>query len=269
VPLRDTFPDLVRETHGLKPVHVSIYLGLVFVCLAENAPQTPAEAFAGLHDELAPYRIEDMQPLSPVGEEHWDVDWKIAMDNYLESYHVPIGHPGLNRLATPDYDDQRRVPGIARGVSWLRDTPSPKWSERAYQELLARTAINLPDGQRRSWRFYSSLPNLGIDLYPEQVDFFQILPRGPGKCTIRYAIFGHPDERREMRVLRWLGTRINAGVNVEDRWLCERVQRGLQSPSYEPGPLSSIENWMAEFHDSLELAIPELRHAAPPAQFAG
>ena len=39
--------------------------------------------------------FRSMQPLGPMYIEHWDVDWKIAMDNYLESYHVPIGHPGL------------------------------------------------------------------------------------------------------------------------------------------------------------------------------
>ncbi len=42
-----------------------------------------------------------MVPLSPISQEVWPVDWKIAMDNYLESYHVPIGHPGLFRMFTP------------------------------------------------------------------------------------------------------------------------------------------------------------------------
>jgi phenylpropionate dioxygenase-like ring-hydroxylating dioxygenase large terminal subunit len=268
VPLRDSFPGLDRDAHGLKPVHVEIMLGLVFVCLADVPPAPPSQVWAGLLDELSPYRMEEMQPLGPIGEEHWEVDWKIAMDNYLESYHVPIGHPGLNRLATPDNEDQSGVPGVARGISWLRDTPSPRWSERAYQALLAKTPIDLPPAQLKSWRFYSGLPNLGIDLYPEQVDFFQILPRGPGRCTIRYALFGHPDSRREMKALRWLGSRINASVNAEDRWLCERVQRGLQSPSYTPGPLSTIEKWMLEFHEQLERTIPEVRLPTAPDHFA-
>jgi phenylpropionate dioxygenase-like ring-hydroxylating dioxygenase large terminal subunit len=86
--------------------------------------------------------------------------------------------------------------------------------------------------------------------------------------VIRYAIFGLPDARREMRVLRALSNRINAQVNNEDRALCERVQRGLASPSYTPGPLSSIETWMTEFHALLERHIPEVRLAAAPARFA-
>ncbi len=268
VPGRDGFPGLDRGEFGLKRVHVDVVLGFVFVCLAETPPASLRERLAPFMEELAPYRFEDMQPLVPVSYEHWDVDWKVAMDNYLESYHVPVGHPGLNRMFTPDYDDQLGANGIARGTSWLKPQPSSRWSERFYQALVGPTIQHLPDSHRRCWRFYSLLPNLGIDVYPELMDFFQVLPRGPGKCTIRYAIFALPDERREMRVLRLLSNRINTAVNNEDRWLCERVQRGLASPSYTPGPLSALERWMLEFHDLLRGAIPEVRLPSAPARFA-
>jgi phenylpropionate dioxygenase-like ring-hydroxylating dioxygenase large terminal subunit len=189
------------------------------------------------------------------------------MDNYLESYHVAVGHPGLNRMFTPDFDDQKGAGGIARGTSWLKPQPSSRWSERLYTRLLTQTPMDLPEDNRRSWRFYSALPNLGIDVYPEQIDFFQVLPLGPGRCRIRYGVFGLPDSRREIKVLRALGMRINKGVNAEDRDLCVRVQRGLGSSSYTPGPLSTIETWMMEFHALLEEKIPELRAAVPPAHF--
>lgn len=112
------------------------------------------------------------------------------------------------------------------------------------------------------------LPNLGIDIFPDQMDFFQVLPRGPGKCTIRGASYALPDERREMRVVRYLSTRINRQVQREDEFLCRRVQQGLASGSYEPGPLSRLENCMLEFHELLRARIPEVRQASPPARFA-
>jgi len=268
-PARDSFPDLDLSEHGLGTVHVELALGFVFVCLAAEAPPPPSQLWAPMMQELAPYRFEQLVPTQPVYSEEWDVDWKIAMDNYLESYHVPIGHPGLNRMFTPDYEDQRGVPGIARGISWLREAPSSRWSERVYQKCVGEiTAPHLPEPNRRSWRFYSCLPNLGIDLMPEQVDFFQVLPRGPGKALIRGAAFGVPDERREMRLLRWLGNRINMQVNNEDRMLCERLQRGIADSDYRPGPLSQIETWMLEFHELLRARIPEVRLPAPPAQSA-
>jgi phenylpropionate dioxygenase-like ring-hydroxylating dioxygenase large terminal subunit len=189
------------------------------------------------------------------------------MDNYLESYHVPVGHPGLYRMFTPDYEDQASVPGVARGTSWLREKESPRWSEGLYQRLIGRVTSHLPEAQRRSWHFYSALPNLGIDVYPERMDFFQVLPDGPGKCSVRGGVFGLPDERREMRAIRYLSSRINTQVNNEDKWLCGRVQRGLASASYRPGPLSQLERWMLEFHNLLRDRIPEFALPSAPKHF--
>jgi phenylpropionate dioxygenase-like ring-hydroxylating dioxygenase large terminal subunit len=268
VPARETFPGLDRTQLSLKPVRSQIMLGFVFVCVAGNPP--PLEQIWGSFlDEFTPHRFQDMVPLGPFYIEHWECDWKVAMDNYLESYHVPIGHPGLNRMFTPDYDDQRTLPtGVARGISWMRERESPQWSERMYQRMVAGVTEDLPEDHRKRWSFYSMLPNLGIDVFPEQMDFFQVLPRGPGQCTIRGGSFALPDDRREMRIVRYLTARINRGVQREDEFLCRNVQLGLASGSYEPGPLSQLENCMYEFHQLLRERIPEVRHPSAPARFA-
>jgi phenylpropionate dioxygenase-like ring-hydroxylating dioxygenase large terminal subunit len=268
MPVRESFPGLDRSEHGLRSVRTDIAFGFVFVCLSGDPPPV-SSVWGDLAQEFLPYRFDEMVPLGPISQEVWPVDWKIAMDNYLESYHVPIGHPGLFRMFTPDYDDQKSVPGVARGVSWMRDKESSRWSERLYQRLVGRVATHLPEGQRRSWRFYSALPNLGIDVFPDQMDFFQVLPDGPGRCIIRGGVFGLPDDRREMRAVRYLGSRINTQVNNEDKWLCARVQRGLSSGSYKPGPLSQLEGYMLEFHHLLRERIPEFRLPSAPKQFAG
>jgi phenylpropionate dioxygenase-like ring-hydroxylating dioxygenase large terminal subunit len=268
IPERDSFPGLERSDWGLKPVRSQVAFGFVFVCLSGDPP--PLEQVWGdLARELEPHRIAQMQPLGPMYVEHWDCDWKVAMDNYLESYHVPIGHPGLARMFTPDYQDQALLPsGVARGHSHMRAQPSSRWSERFYQSLVVPTTAAVTPGQQRRWSFYSMLPNTGIDVFPEQMDFFQVLPRGPGKCTIRGGCFGLPDSRREMRVLRYLGSRINRQVQREDEFLCTRVQRGLGSRSYEPGPLSRLEGCMLQFHELLRGRIPEAREPRAPARFA-
>jgi phenylpropionate dioxygenase-like ring-hydroxylating dioxygenase large terminal subunit len=266
VPVRESFPGLDREQHSLRPVRTDTAFGFVFVCLAGDPPPV-SKIWGKLAEEFLPYQFEKMVPLGPITQETWNVDWKIAMDNYLESYHVPIGHPGLYRMFTPDYEDQASVPGVARGISWLRKQESPRWAEGLYQRMIGRVATHLPEDQRRCWRFYSALPNLGIDVFPEQMDFFQVLPSGPGKCTVRSGLFGLPDERREMRAIRYLSSRINTQVNNEDKWLCSRVQRGLASGSYKPGPLSQLERWMFEFHKLLRERIPEFALPSAPKQF--
>jgi phenylpropionate dioxygenase-like ring-hydroxylating dioxygenase large terminal subunit len=271
MPVRESFPGLDRSQHGLRPVRVEVAFGFVFVCLSPQAdgtyPPSVAQVWGPLGEELVACRTAEMVPLGPISSDVWNVDWKIAMDNYLESYHVPIGHPGLYRMFTPDYDDQATVPGVARGRSWLREKRSPRWSEGLYQSLIGSAASHLPQAQRRCWSFYSALPNLGIDVFPDQMDFFQVLPAGPGKCIIRGAVFGLPGASRELRAVRFLSDRINTAVNNEDKWLCERVQRGLRSSSYQPGPLSQLENCMLEFHDLLRSRIPEFGLPTAPARF--
>jgi phenylpropionate dioxygenase-like ring-hydroxylating dioxygenase large terminal subunit len=267
MPVRESFPGLDRSQHGLKPVRMTVAFGFVFACLAGDPPDLRS-LWGSFGEDFNAHGFETLQPLEPLYIEHWDVDWKIAMDNYLESYHVPIGHPGLSRMMTPDYEDQTNLPGVARGISWLRERPSSKWTERMYQQLIVGLREDLPEDQRRRWSFYSMLPNLGIDVYPEQMDFFQVLPRGPGKCSIRGGSFGRPDSRREMRIARYLSVRINRQIQREDEFLCRRVQQGLASSSYEPGPLSTLENCMLEFHELLREKIPEVRLPSAPARFA-
>jgi phenylpropionate dioxygenase-like ring-hydroxylating dioxygenase large terminal subunit len=264
VTLKETFTGLDRDSLGLRPVKSDVMMGFVFVCLA-GEPTPLKDIWGPFLPDFAPYRFEDMQPLGPLYFEDWDVDWKVAMDNYLESYHVQIGHPGLARMFTPDIDDQLNLStGIARSVGWTRDRPSPKWSEQRYQAMVEGLTTDLPPDNRRCWRFYSMLPNLGIDVFPDQMDFFQVLPRGPGKCTIRGGTFGLPDDRREMRLLRYLNARINRQVQREDEFLCNRVQRGLSSSSYVPGPLSAHESAMLEFHDLIRARIPAVISPSAP-----
>jgi phenylpropionate dioxygenase-like ring-hydroxylating dioxygenase large terminal subunit len=268
VPLKETFPGLDRTELGLRPVKCEVMMGFVFVCLS-GEPTPLIDIWGPFLPDFAPYRFEDMVPLAPLYFEEWDVDWKVAMDNYLESYHVPIGHPGLARMFTPDIDDQLNLStGIARSIGWAREKPSPKWSERRYQAMVDGLTADLPPDNRRSWRFYSMLPNLGIDVFPDQMDFFQVLPRGPGKCAIRGGTFGLPDDRREMSVLRYLNARINRQVQREDEFLCRRVQRGLASSSYTPGPLSDHETHMLEFHALIRSRIPAVLEPSAPASLA-
>ena len=264
-PVRESFPDLDRSRHGLKEVRTEIMAGFIFVCLAGD-PLPVAEMWGGMAQDFDPYHFADMRPLAPMYSEDWDVDWKVAMDNYLESYHVPIGHPGMANIVTPDYDDQTNLAtGVARGIGWMRDLPSPEWSGRRYQAMVEELTKHLPEANRRCWRYYSMLPNIGIDVYPDQMDFFQVLPRGPGKCTIRGGTYGLPDDRREMRLLRYLNARINRQVQREDEDLCKRVQRGLNSGFYKPGPLSTLETCILQFHDLIRARIPQTRDEQAPA----
>jgi phenylpropionate dioxygenase-like ring-hydroxylating dioxygenase large terminal subunit len=68
-----------------------------------------------------------------------------------------------------------------------------------------------------------------------------------------------------MRAARYLNWRINRRVNAEDTELITRVQLGMQSPTYEPGPLGLSEVCLRSFAAKLRRMIPQARLPHPPA----
>ncbi|HEX6102138.1 MAG TPA: RHO alpha subunit C-terminal catalytic domain-containing protein, partial [Alphaproteobacteria bacterium] len=107
-------------------------------------------------------------------------------------------------------------------------------------------------------------PNLAFDIYPDMIDYFQILPVAPGRSISRSRSFVVPDERREMRAARWLNLRINRQVWMEDQGLVEGVQRGLSSSSYRAGVLSRREARVKQFQDMIRQKIPVASCIDPP-----
>ncbi|MFO1059772.1 MAG: aromatic ring-hydroxylating dioxygenase subunit alpha [Dongiaceae bacterium] len=264
IPRAGGFAEPDHAALGLHPVAVEQLAGFLFVRLAGDGPGV-AEQWGPLAQRLEPYRPAELRPLQPIHTQIWACNWKVAFDNYLESYHVPVAHPGFNRLAVGDGGEMRDS-GVTRGGFRLRPRPSSEPDEARYQALSQRCGGHLPAALRQYWDQYSMLPNLGLDLYPECADFFQVFPLDARRTLVRAGFYALPDADPEMAELRRLNLAINAQVNDEDRGLCLRVQAGLDSYGYEPGPFSDEEGALLQFHAFLRQRIPPmaLPHAPEP-----
>jgi phenylpropionate dioxygenase-like ring-hydroxylating dioxygenase large terminal subunit len=266
MPAEKTFGGADKKTLGLKPVELEVLQGLVFVRVVAGGPSL-AEMWKDYIPLLEPYRLEDMVPLEEPWVEEWACNWKVGVDNNLENYHVPVGHPGYDRLLDSDLGGFMNMHGVAGSKSVLRDKLSSVWSERMYQQMAPEMNQDLPQDVRTSWLFFTMPPNIGIDIYGDSMDVFQFLPKTAETCTVRYPIFVRPDASREMKVLRYLNARINRQVSAEDKMLSERVQIGLASHGFEFGPLSSYEGCIHDFHDRVRKACPVT--SLPEAPLAG
>jgi phenylpropionate dioxygenase-like ring-hydroxylating dioxygenase large terminal subunit len=103
-----------------------------------------------------------------------------------------------------------------------------------------------------------------FDVYPEWLDFFQLLPLGAGRTQIRARSYGFPDDRREMKAARYLSARLNARVQAEDEVLTHSVQQGLASGAYTQGILSDKEIVLAGFQDWIRERLPVTRLLQAP-----
>jgi phenylpropionate dioxygenase-like ring-hydroxylating dioxygenase large terminal subunit len=262
VPGRGDYPGLATERLGLVPVEQDIWRGFVFVRLVGGGPSV-AEMMAPYDAEVAPYRFEELRAIGRVTLRRRDVNWKNIADNYSDGLHIPVAHPGLTRLFGRNYAIEAEA-HVDRMTGDLVERPSANPSERAYQKYLPETPHLGPEAQRR-WLYYKLWPNVAFDIYPDQVDFMQFLPVSPTETLIREIAYALPDGRREMRAVRYLNWRINRRVNAEDTELVRRVQLGMQSSLYSPGPLGESEVCLRSFARKLRRLIPEARLERAPA----
>jgi phenylpropionate dioxygenase-like ring-hydroxylating dioxygenase large terminal subunit len=264
VPHRQEYPGLQTDKLGLFPVALEAWRGFLFVALEPGCPSV-AEMMAPYEDEVAPYRFEQLRQLSPERRRPRALNWKTIADNYSDHLHIPVGHPGLTRLFGRNYRIEAQ-PYVDRMEGDLVDKPSANPSERAYQRYLPEVD-HLPASHRRKWLYYKLFPNVAFDIYPDQVDFMQFLPVSATETVIREISYALPDDRREMKAARFLNWRINRRVNAEDSELITRVQQGMASASYQPGPLGVSEVCLRSFASKLRRMIPEARLERPPLEW--
>ena len=262
VPHRKEFADFSPDLYALKPVETEVYKGFVFVRLKPGLPSV-ADMLAPYESELAAYRLEELQPIGRVTLRTRHVNWKNVTDNYSDGMHITVAHPGLTRLFGQSYGIEAQ-PWVDKMSGYLRDVPSSQLSERMYQATLPRSP-HLADERQRLWIYFKLWPNIAFDIYPDQIDFMQMIPISPTETLIREIAYAHPDSRREMRAARYLNWRINRRVSVEDKALIERVQAGMGSRSYSPGPLGRNEVSLRSFAVRMRELIPESRLERAPA----
>ncbi|HEY7630663.1 MAG TPA: aromatic ring-hydroxylating dioxygenase subunit alpha [Thermoleophilaceae bacterium] len=237
---------LDKSALGLMPARVEEMCGLLFVNLDENAPSL-ADTLGDLPQRLAPYRIEQLEHFSPYRGSQ-PANWKVIIDNYLEGYHVPIAHPGLMRLL----DYKNYTVELHDNYVWfdapLREDPTGNRMARLYSRI-AKPMAHLDEEHHRIWRYVFIYPNTTLDLYPDQVDTWQIRPNGVSEVHDSYDCYRPANSSLRTRVTQRVNHRFNTEVLDEDIDLVKNVQRGLATRDYSCGPLSAREAAVGWFAD--------------------
>ena len=252
VPEGRGFAGLDKAELGLMPARVEVFSGLVFVNLDLDAAPLHA-GLGGLAERLAPYGIERLERFT---EAHTSqpANWKIVSDNYLEGYHVPIAHPSLMRLL----DYQHYTVEVGDGYVWfeapLRAKQSGNRLERAYQRMV-RPMPGLTDADRSVWRYIWLWPNTAIDLYPDQVMTWQVNPKAIDSTHDVWDCYRAEKPTAAMRAVQRLNHRLNNEVAEEDAELVSRVQAGMRTTGWTPGPLGEREAAVAWFADHVRRAL--------------
>ena len=126
VPHQDEFPAGVPcAERSLQPVHVGLWDGFVFICMAENPP--PLDEFLGpLAEMLAPFRFRNMTLVEDQTVHH-HCNWKAVVDNFSELYHVDFLHPQHRRMVDCCNDTVHLFDNGHTGLEVMGATVNPRF----------------------------------------------------------------------------------------------------------------------------------------------
>ncbi|MFP6638839.1 MAG: aromatic ring-hydroxylating dioxygenase subunit alpha [Myxococcota bacterium] len=264
IPSPENFPGVDRSQLGLLEIQCEVYRGLVFVRIDGDGPSV-ASQLGQVDGWIKSYRPEDYVLLSEPVTETWKANWKIAWDNYLENYHIPVGHPGLHRLVVESDEGAILPGGSSAGFFEMNPKPSRVEHERRYQEQVGCTDHRYPAAIRRKWLQLDFESNMGVEFYPALFVVFQVLPLAADESLIRMSLYSPPDLNTDEEEIRSIELKLLDEVNAEDKVLCERIQRGVGTHGYQPGPLSLEESGIHDFHERVRTYLPVTGLAeAPP-----
>jgi choline monooxygenase len=231
-PEMDETQDFNEDDIGLEPVRVDRWGPFVFVCLADDAPSL-AEVMGAIGPEVADagYDVERMR-LVERREYEIACNWKVYVDNYLEGYHLPIAHPQLFKEL--DYDAYR-----VEEHRFYSKQHAPIRELRPGEELgRDRRYLRLP-GQEESALYYWLFPNTMFNIYQDNMSSNVILPLGPDRTlTVFEWYFAEPGTGPGWESMQQT-IAFSDEIQQEDIVICEQVQRGLRSRSYDTGRFSA------------------------------
>lgn len=222
---------------GLTALRTGSFLGAIFVTASETAPD-----FADWIRPLAA-RWADFagQPLHAGGADsrfalEVAANWKLAVENYCESYHLPWVHPGLNSYSRLEDHYHVEAPGHFSGQGSLKYAPDlgePRFPD--FPGLGARWA--------GSAEYAALYPNLLLGVHRDHVFLMRLDPLAPDR-TREDVLLLYADAAAARGAAHAAARARNAAlwrqVFEEDIFVVEGMQRGRHAPGFDGGRFSAV-----------------------------
>jgi choline monooxygenase len=226
-----------RTTMGMVPLRVEIWEQFIFVNFDLQAE--PLSSYLGkIPEQVRGFKFEGLQ-VAERRDYVINCNWKVYVDNYLEGYHIPIAHPGLMREI--DYANYRTETYryYSQQFAPIRAMKAVENAERFYK----------PGSRLQQAAYFWVFPNLMLNVYPDNVSTNLIVPISHDKTLTIFEWFFHDAANSAVQERIQRAVAFSDEVQQEDIALCENVQRGLRSATYDRGRYSvKRENGVHHFH---------------------
>jgi len=234
-PGHNTHEDIKRDELGLIKIRSYVWRDVIFVNVSGDAPEF--EDYAS--DVMERWKEFD-QPIVHGGDIssfklEVDTNWKLAVENYCESYHLPWIHPGLNSYSRLEDHYHIEVKGQYSGQGTY-----------VYRQLKGSDGRVFPDyeGLSDQWdtaaEYIAFYPNVLFGVHRDHCYAIILEPKSLDK-TVEHVEIYYTDAGAtspEYDAMRANNSNLWKGVFVEDVFVVEGMQKGRKGEYFDGGKFS-------------------------------
>ena len=259
-PGQNTHPDVDRATLGLIEIRSHLWRDVVWVNVDGQAPEFEV-AMKPVMERWAEFE----RPLYHGGADSKFVlsvksNWKLAVENYCESYHLPWVHPGLNSYSRLEDHYNIEEYGAYSGQGTL-----------VYRQLEGANGAKFADfeGLDAKWdtaaEYLSVYPNVLLGMHRDHAFAIVLVPKGPEETEENiHLYYATPETDAELRTKNTEQWKV---VFEEDIFVVEGMQRGRHGVNFDGGRFSPAMDGPTHcFHDWVAGKVNERRAMANAAE---
>jgi choline monooxygenase len=214
-----------KADYGLMPVRSALWCDQIFVCLDEAAPSFEEHA-APLMERWV---HADLSLLRYAAHATYDVpvNWKLVIENYLDTYHLPFLHPELGPVETArrfkTLDDGNLI-----GIHYTSGAADKNKGDSGFQTFPGFNAE-----QRVSQDIAMLFPNTLFEFVPEHVMFFRVEPLGPQRTRETLAFYFLGEDASDPALCAGRQASLDAWdrINRQDFTVLDELQAASTSPA--------------------------------------
>jgi TetR/AcrR family transcriptional repressor of bet genes len=211
-----------RGRADLTPLDLRLLAGLILV----RSERVHSPRVADPWSEFSP--PAGFRPIGPLGDVTIAADWKLVIEQWLESAHCTTSR-----------------------------ADSQAWSVRQYRSLLGPAADT-------AWLRRFIVPNHLIEVRPDGFSILQVLPSGPGQSRVRRFDYTVCEPQRHALAARYLASRLNPYTRQSRIAIVASTQRGIATFGHEAAAGIEAAPAAVAFRRQLAGFVPMLALARPP-----
>ena len=232
-----------KNKSNLKEIKSNIWMDLIFININSNAK--PFEDFIKpLEDRWSKFISKKDQKLIRHSTDNGyfnmtvNSNWKFAIENYCESYHLPWIHPELNKVS--NISDHYHIEDENLNFS---GQGSNKYSQQFDGNIKFKCFPNWPTELSEKSEYVSLYPNVMLGIHIDHFYAFWLEPISNNQTKEHFELYYVGDESASSDVFKDIREKNFAfwqEVMNEDVTAIEGMQNGRNSPAYNGGNFSPV-----------------------------